>query len=167
MQYLTWRFTFLVLLFPGFLAACGGGSGGAEEPAASETAPAESLSVQDARARTGPSGGTSAAYMHLVNPTDAPDSLVAARSDAAELVELHETYDRGEGMRGMREVPAIAVPAGDTTRLEPGGLHVMLIRLTRDLQAGDSLALELDFARSGARVLTLPVQSLQGAGASE
>ena len=38
------------------------------------------------------------------------------------------------------------VPANSTAVLDPGGLHMMLIGLTRDIKAGDTVTAELEFS---------------------
>jgi hypothetical protein len=43
------------------------------------------------------------------------------------------------------------VPAGGQVELKPGGYHVMLIGLTRDLNVGDKFPVTLEFA-SGAKL---------------
>ena len=120
------------------------------------------LSVHEPWARPAPLGGTSAVYFTLVGGAQA-DTLRAARTPVAEVVELHEAFER-DGLRGMRAVPGIPVAAGDSAALQPGGLHVMLIRATRALEAGDSLTLELEFAQEGARSVRVPIRAL-GVGA--
>jgi hypothetical protein len=125
----------------------------------------DTLIVDDAWARTGPQGGMSAAYLRIFNTTAAADTLLQVTSPAAELVELHESYEREGGMRGMRKMPPIPVPADSNVVLEPGGKHVMLIRLTRGLSEGDSVALTFTFSRHGARTLSLPVRPLSSSPA--
>ena len=131
----------------------------AEPPADAPSARTSAeLSVHEPWARPAPLGGTSAAYFTLIGGAQA-DTLRATRTPAAEVVELHEAFER-DGLRGMRAVPAIPVAAGDSAALQPGGLHVMLIRATRVLEAGDSLTLELEFARSEAQRVRVPVRPL-------
>jgi copper(I)-binding protein len=62
----------------------------------------------------------------------------------------------GMGMMRMQEVDTIAVPAGATVALEPGGLHLMLIDLAKPLVAGESFTMTLTFS-SGAE-LTVPFE---------
>jgi hypothetical protein len=50
------------------------------------------------------------------------------------------------------------VAAGEQVALEPGGIHVMLIRLTQPLPPGDSLAVDFQFAQAGTRSLTVPIR---------
>ena len=102
-------------------------------------------------------GGTSAVYLTLVNKGDAPDALVAASSDEANTVELHETQMKGNVMR-MVPVPRIEVPARGRTELKPRGLHLMLIGLKRDLKPGDVIKMTLRFEKSGEKVLTARVR---------
>jgi periplasmic copper chaperone A len=52
-------------------------------------------------------------------------------------------------MTGMHHAPSIAIPASGTVVLEPGGFHVMLDGLRRDLVAGETVELELTFERAG------------------
>ena len=104
------------------------------------------LEIQDPFAWAVPPGQTnSAIFMRLVNGGDAPLVLVGGRSEAAAAVELH-THTMEDGMMKMRRVERIAVPAKGAVALEPGGLHIMLIGLKRDLVPGGAvdLALALD-----------------------
>lgn len=127
-------------------------------PTAAETAPA--ISIQDAYVRAVPPGqANSAAFMVITNEGEQDRALVAAASDVAEAVELH-THTMDDGVMRMRQVERIALPAGETVTLEPGGLHVMLIGLTKDLKPGDSVALTLSFDDGSEQSLTLPVKKI-------
>jgi hypothetical protein len=78
----------------------------------------------------------------------APDRLLAARAEVSTSVELHEMKMEGSTMR-MREVAGIDIPAGQTVKLEPGGLHVMFIGLKAPLANGSSFPLTLRFEKAG------------------
>lgn len=112
------------------------------------------------------SGSTSAAYMLLVNSGDTADALISAATDAADVVELHTVIMENNVMR-MRPVEQIEVPANGEAELKPGGYHVMLIGLTRDLNAGDMVDLTLIFANAGEVQVTVPVQANTGMDMSE
>ena len=147
------------MLFICVAMGCYGCAPDAEPPADPPVAQTSAeLRIREPWARPAPEGGTSAAYFVLAGGAQA-DTLRAVRSEAAEAVELHEAFER-DGLRGMRQVPGIPVPASDSAALRPGGLHVMLIRTTRALEAGDSLTLELEFAQSEARSVRVPVYPL-------
>ena len=126
-----------------------------------------SIQVKDAWARQAPmmpatghmhgDTGTGAVYITLRNTGPDPDALVGASSEAAEVVELHETIRDGEVMR-MRPVGTLALPAGATLAMKPGGLHIMLIHLKRTLHAGDTVPLTLTFEHGAALTLKVPVR---------
>ncbi len=88
----------------------------------------------------------SAAYMVIANSGSA-DAIVKAESDVAKTVELHNVVMENNVMQ-MRPVDAIEVPANGQVELKPGGFHVMLIGLTRDLNEGDEVVIKL-ITRSG------------------
>jgi copper(I)-binding protein len=74
----------------------------------------------------------------------ADSRLVEVRSSVAGLVEVHEMAMEGDVMK-MRAVPSLALPAGKTVELKPGGYHVMLMNLKAPIKAGDSVPLTLIF----------------------
>lgn len=103
-------------------------------------------------------GANSAAYMVIRNTGNEPDKLIAASTDVAKIVELHTVVEEG-GMMRMRQVEGgIDVPANGEVVLKPGGFHVMLIGLTRDLNAGDSVQLTLTFEKAGQIPVTAQVR---------
>ena len=116
--------------------------------------------VSDVTVRSAPAGGVSALFFDVENPTGAADTLVGARTGAAEQVEVHRTTTGPDGLRGMEEVPGVAVPPGGAVAFEPGGLHVMLVGLRRDLADGDTVYVDLDFARGPSLTLPAPVRGL-------
>jgi copper(I)-binding protein len=89
-------------------------------------------------------GATSAVYLTLDNKGSQADALVSASSAAAKSVELHEVKNEGGTMK-MRPVQKIPLPAGGKVELKPGGYHVMLIGLTRDLKPGETVPVTLTF----------------------
>ena len=132
-------------------------------PAAAHGAGA-SVRVDDAWARRAPMivtsdpkgfTGNGAAYAKLVNSGKQADTLIAASSDVAGTVEIHETYQES-GLMKMREVGRIDVGPGQTVELKPGSYHLMFINLKRDLKAGESFDLTLKFRNAG----SIPVRAV-------
>lgn len=119
-------------------------------PAALISPPAiasDAISVSHAWVRASvPGQTTTAAYMELVSRRDA--RLVTVQSPAAGRTELHTMRMDGDVMR-MRPVKSIELPAGTTVKLVPGGLHVMMMDLTRPLKAGDRVDLVLVIEAGG------------------
>jgi copper(I)-binding protein len=55
-----------------------------------------------------------------------------------------------DGVMKMRPVESgIPIPSNNIQPLQPGGYHIMMIGLTRDLRAGDTFDLTLTFAQAG------------------
>ena len=99
-----------------------------------------------------------AVYMKLVNQGGTDDVLLSAASDMASAVELHESKLDENGVMKMGPVPNIPVPAGGSATLEPGGLHVMLIGLKKELAVGDKFNLTLNFEKSGPKTIEVEVR---------
>lgn len=118
----------------------------------------EGIQVEDAWARPGGEGRMSAVYFLISNYNAEDDVLVSVQSDVAQNVEVHESYEREEGMMGMREVPDLELPGQSTVRFEQGGLHVMLMQLTRQLADGDSFELTLTFQKNEPVTIEVPVR---------
>lgn len=108
-----------------------------------------SLQVVEPWARPAPSGGNGAAYIVVKNSGANADRLLSVASDVAKNVELH-TMEMSGGTMQMRPVPAIEVPANGQVELKPGGFHVMLIGLNKDLKANDTFDVKLQFEKAGA-----------------
>lgn len=99
------------------------------------------LKVEDAWVRaTVPSQHATGVFMRLTSSV--PARLVRVESDAAKHVEVHEMAMQDNVMK-MRQIPALDLPAGQPVELKPGGYHVMLIDLARQVSAGDPVALTL------------------------
>jgi hypothetical protein len=106
--------------------------------------------MQDSSMGHGMGGVNSAIYMRLTNRGQEADRLVSAQAGVAKTIELHETIMEGDLMRMQQVQGGIEVPAGGTVELKPGGLHVMLIGLTQDLNVGDKFPVTLQFDKGGA-----------------
>lgn len=121
------------------------------------TSPA--ITVESPFARPSPAeGGNGGAFMTIVNAGGTADRLVSGQSSAAKSVELHETTEE-DGIMKMRPVPGgFEIPANGRLELKPGGKHVMLIGLTAALAAGQTVEITLNFEKSGAIKLEVPVR---------
>ena len=95
-------------------------------------------------------------------------TLVAASSPVAGVVEIHEMEMEGTLMK-MRALPkGLALPAGQTVELKPGGYHVMLMDLKQELKDGQTVPVTLVIeAKDGKREtveVMAPVRPLGAAG---
>jgi copper(I)-binding protein len=79
-------------------------------------------------------------YMDIRSATSA--RLLSASSPAAGRVELHNMRVEN-GVMKMSPVDGIELPAGQSIKLAPGGNHVMLIDLKRELKQGETVPVVL------------------------
>ena len=129
--------------------------------ACAQDAPAGDIRIGQAFATPTPPGSRiGAAYLSATNHGRQEDRLVKAASPAASRVELHNGEIGADGVMRMRELEAIPVPAGTTTEMQPGGgLHLMLMELTKPLVQGESFPLTLEFERGGKVEVQVKVQT--------
>lgn len=102
--------------------------------------------VRDGWVRVPPAGLPMAAgFATFDNACDGAATIVSVSSPAFEETQVHATRVEG-GVSRMREVPELRVAARTVAEFEPGGLHLMLMRPTRALQAGDRVPVEFRLA---------------------
>jgi copper(I)-binding protein len=91
-----------------------------------------------------------ASYMVINNSGAEADALIGATvsSELVDVVELHTVVEEG-GVMKMSPVEKIEVPANGEVMLKPGGFHVMMIGVKRELKAGDLVKLNLTFEKAG------------------
>ncbi len=115
----------------------------------------DSLTTSDVQIRaTAPGMTATGGYLTIHNHTGQADRLLGVAADFAAKAEIH-TMLHENGVMKMRALPdGIEIPAGGMVRLAPGGVHLMLMGLTKTMEPGASLEVELTFA-SG-MILRLP-----------
>ena len=107
---------------------------------------------------------TGAVFMILQNKGGADDTLTSARTDVADIVELHEnSISQDNGRMIIRKIDGITVPANGLQVLEPQGKHIMLIGLKQGLKEGTNFTLSLTFTKAG--VVSVPVKVIPAADA--
>ena len=117
------------------------------------------LQVTQAWSRpTPPTASVGVVYFWITNSGTQADRLLELSSPIAGKAEIHESRNV-QGAMQMRAVTYVNCPPGSTVKIEPGGLHVMLVGLTRPLVAGTVFALTLQFRDAGALTLQVPVEA--------
>ena len=89
-----------------------------------------------------------ALYFTVENTGSSADTLFKAISDVAEKVEIHETYSEGD-MMGMRKTSMLVIEGNSSFQLKPGGYHIMLMKLKKDLNDGEEVEVLLNFKQAG------------------
>lgn len=103
------------------------------------------IQVSDAWSRATPPGmPMGAVYAEIQNRGGEDRTLVRIEAEQAKLAEIHESVEI-DGMMRMREITPFIVPAGETVSLEPGGKHIMLMKLNSALKKGEKVRLRATF----------------------
>ena len=130
------------------LALCFGGSAVHAE---------EAVTVTHAWVRaTAPGQRVAGVYLEISSA--APSKLVAASSPVAGSAEIH-SMRLENGVMEMRQLESLELPAKQTVKLEPGGLHLMLLDLKKPLKRGDKVPLRLTLQRTDRSKTVLEVQA--------
>lgn len=98
-----------------------------------------------------PSAGaqrTGAVYFTMINEGPGEDRLTGVSTAGAGLAALHTNIIKDNVVR-MRPIDGVAIPAGSTIILKPGGMHLMLYDMSAPLVSGTRLGLNLQFVRAG------------------
>jgi periplasmic copper chaperone A len=131
----------VVAVLAGVLVACG--SGGDPD-----------LDVAPGQAAE-PVAGSSQIVLTVTNRGGGDDRLLNAETPAALDVEVHLT-EIEDGRATMAVLDEVHIPAGETVRFRPGGLHLMLVVPDETVVEGGTFELTLRFDRSGE--ITVPVE---------
>ena len=95
-----------------------------------------------------------AGYLVIENGGGTADELTSVTSDLAQDVTVHKTTGQS-----MREVAGLKVPADGELVLESGGNHLMFENLKRKPKEGETVSLRLNFTKSEAITVEMPVKS--------
>lgn len=126
-----------------------------------ETASDHALEISDVWTRKTRRTTSAAVYMKVHNATEAPDTITAVSSPIANMATLHLSQEV-DGIMQMNMQDSITVPVGETVSFEPGGLHIMLMGLSKPLAEGDVFPVTLSFEKAGDVTVYVDVTGLSG-----
>lgn len=109
-----------------------------------------------------PMAKSAAGYMAIVNDGEEPDRLIEVRTDFARASTVHQTVVDDAGVARMIPMVEMIIPPGDVLTLEPGGMHVMFMGLTRKADEGDMIPATLVFERAGEIEIEFMVDPMGG-----
>ncbi|TSA29826.1 MAG: copper chaperone PCu(A)C [Ignavibacteriales bacterium] len=107
------------------------------------------LKIQNAWVRPAAKGANSALYFVIENNSIKTDTLIGAESKIAEEVEVHESFKKDNDRMGMRPAGKLAINPKSEFEFKPGGFHIMLLGVTKDLKIGDKIEVVLLFKNKG------------------
>lgn len=93
-----------------------------------------------------------AAYVTLKNATDRDMKLVGAYSPAFGMAEIHKTILEN-GVAKMREQKKIILKSGQELSMQPGGLHIMLMRPKSQPEIGEKVRICLIYEDNGKQLV--------------
>lgn len=116
-------------------------------------------------ARASPGGAKVAAgYLTITNTGKTSDKLIGGSTTASAALELHD-MTMVDGIMRMRRIEnGIVLAPGATIRLQPGGMHVMLIDLKQPITAGETIKGTLVFKKAGVVEIVYVVAPIGAAG---
>jgi copper(I)-binding protein len=117
---------------------------------------AQPIEVQNAWARATAAGAKAGGVFLTITDKGGPDRLVGASTPVAAVAEVHETVNDNGVMR-MRPISALPLQPGQPVVLKPGGYHLMLMGLKRQLKDGETFPVTLNFEKAGSITTTVHV----------
>ena len=111
---------------------------------ASASVASDNLVISDAWVRATPPGKMmTAGYASIENMSNDVITITGVSAEIAGHTSLHET--RIERDRStMRPVAQLSIKAGESVSLKPGGLHIMLMKLSEPLSDGQNIDICLE-----------------------
>jgi len=158
----------VALLSIGLMAACASdttATDAASTPAAPSAADACALTIADPWVKAQDADMTGA-FGVLSNATGADITVVSAASPAAGMVEIHEVVDKDGQMVMQPKEGGLVVPAGGQAALKPGSDHLMLMKLTAPIQAGDEVEITAVCSTGGSVTWTSVAKPFEGGAES-
>jgi len=104
---------------------------------------------------------TAAGYMSIANSGTLADRLVGAETGHARGIEIHEMSMTDNIMRMRPVVGGLAIPPGETVKLAPNGLHLMIVAPGNGFVQGARIPVTLVFERAGRVEIDLAVEAVR------
>ena len=111
---------------------------------------------------TAPSARAGGLFLTLTD-RGTPDRLVSASTPVAAAAEIHRTVNEN-GVMKMLPVDGIDLTPGSPVEFKPGGFHIMLMDLKKQLKPGDTFPVTLSFAKAPPITATVTVSAAGASG---
>ena len=109
---------------------------------------------------TVPGAKVAAGYMMITNNGGSVERIVGGQAEFAGRVELHEMKMVDQVMK-MNQLPnGLEIKPGESVALEPGGNHIMFMKLDDALKEGEMRQVMLQFEKAGQVTLSFQVKSI-------
>ena len=105
-----------------------------------------------------PGNEAAVAYFTLENSSSEPIVIATVSSPQFVLAEVHETTLKN-GVARMRRIEQWTLAAGTSASLEPGGMHLMLMRPIDNLAVDSIVTLEIHYDQTGLIIIDARVKA--------
>ena len=102
-----------------------------------------------------------AAYMQMTNTGDTTRSLIGVTAPDYAMAHIHLSSEK-DGVATMTSMDQLDIKPGQTVTLEPGGLHVMLMKPAMPLTLGGTVTFEMTFANGETMAVSADVVKRDG-----
>ena len=107
---------------------------------------------------TPPHAPVSVGYLKIRNTGNSSERLLGISASFAKNAEMH-VMKMKSGIMTMRPMTdGLEIPAGDEVTLKPGGLHIMFMKLSAQMKAGEERSVNLVFKNAGELAINFEVQ---------
>lgn len=153
------------------LAGCGS-SDSTTSTTSSTTAAAPSASTQaagpvevtSAWAKAAKAPGMSGVFGTVKNTSDKDVKITGVTSPASPEMQLHVTEKDASGTMVMKEASdGFTIKAGETFQLAPGANHIMFMKLSKDLLAGETVDVTLELSDGQKAAFSAQIREFTGA----
>jgi copper(I)-binding protein len=131
-------------------------SGGNAESAHGTTVVSGDLHIEGAWARPSIPDSPGAVYLVITNEGNKADRLTGVQTEIA-TAEIHESRLDGDVMKMVPLPEGIEIPANGKLEIRPGGYHIMLVGLERELKPGDEFEIILTFENNAPATIEVTV----------
>lgn len=154
---MNFRISYFLYLIAGtiFLISCGSNSDSQDQKRKKDVVFGK-IELSNGWALPASKGQNSQAYLNIDNGTASNDTLQSVESDVAGQINIYQMTESNGELSPVTELQII--PPAMELHFKPDSLYIGLNKLSKDLQIGDSLDLQLNFARVGTLKIRIPIR---------
>jgi periplasmic copper chaperone A len=109
---------------------------------------------------TAPGANIGVGYLTITNKGSSSDRLTGGSFEGADHVEVHEMTMDGNTMKMRKLSDGLEIKPGETVRLAPSGIHLMMIGLKKPIEQGAMVKGSLNFQKAGTIDVQYKIEAL-------
>ena len=98
-----------------------------------------------------------AGYMDISNNQAETIKIEWLKSEAFARIEIHRSVEK-DGMMSMHPVSVLAISSGETVRLAPGGIHLMMMNPLKTLAPGEYCVVTIGYDDQSTQTIEMIVR---------